>query len=162
MYLFIFYYFSGFNSSTDPYMTFISQLPSIHSEPLKNLKDLMVCKVGVSGEMPPDVALIGNANFSIPLYCEGDKLYCRNRKCHVRLLPGIVILLFLSIFKCLPRIPSLFRSNEFLLLMRVLSSLQNTLWALWNWRWLAIFTTKGGTFWYYKTRYQLHSQFYIV
>lgn len=83
------FFFCSFDSSKNPYKTFISQPPLIHSQPLKNLKDLMVCKVGAYSEMPPDVALIGNGDFSIPLYCEGDKLFCRNRNCQVRLLPGI-------------------------------------------------------------------------
>ena len=86
---FLSFFFCSFDSSKNPYKTFISQPPLIHSQPLKNLKDLMVCKVGAYSEMPPDVALIGNGDFSIPLYCEGDKLFCRNRNCQVRLLPGI-------------------------------------------------------------------------
>ena len=69
---------------------FIKQPPALQCQPLKGIQDLMVCQVGTNSEFLPNAALLGNKDFSVPLYVQDEKLFCKKRGCDVKLLPGML------------------------------------------------------------------------
>lgn len=69
----------------NPYHTFLTQQPTFQCTPLTDLKDLMVCSIDPNN---PNKSLVGNKDFSIHMYCEGQKLFAKNRNIPVKLLPG--------------------------------------------------------------------------
>ncbi|XP_066922391.1 uncharacterized protein [Clytia hemisphaerica] len=78
----------GAKTEVNSHEYFIKQPPALQCQPLQEIQDLMVCHVGSNSDFLPNAALLGNKDFSVPLYVQDEKLFCKKRGCEVKLLPG--------------------------------------------------------------------------
>ena len=64
----------------------MTRSPAFNGKPLAKLDNLCVSH---KEECDPNVYIIGNNDFSFKMWCKDGKIYSKQRKCTVEILPGM-------------------------------------------------------------------------